>query len=397
MRLSPTIRLRLTLWYGGLFLLAGFVLLTANFLLVARDFPSGRADLREAVAARLDVPADELRPGRVIPLESRRPDRPAGFPVSDLVDEVGAEIKSDTLEQLAIQSALALAAMAVASMGLGWVVAGRMLRPLHEIAGTVHRISDQNLGERVALDGPADELMELADQFDVMLDRLQAAFETQREFVANASHELRTPLTVIRTELDVTLADRQATAAELDEMAGVMRRAIDRTERLIDQFLILARADEPAQRTDDVDLADAVRRALDARWAEADALDLRRELSLAPAAMRGDPVLIDRLVGNLVDNAVQHNEPGGWVSIATEQSADGVTIQIANGGPRIPEDEVPRLFDRFARRDRSRSRETGGYGLGLSIVRSIARRHGGSVSAQARGDGGLTVTVHLPA
>ena len=397
MRPSPTIRLRLTLWYGGLFLLAGALLLAANYALVARNFPSGGADVREAVAGRLGLAPEELRGGRVIPVEFRDPGGRRGFPFSDLFEGVGAELRADTLEQLGIQSAAALGAMAVVSMALGWFVAGRMLRPLHDISSTVRRISDQNLAERVALEGPADELKELADQFDVMLARLERSFDAQRTFVANASHELRTPLTIIRTELDVTLAGGSATREELAEMSAVVHRAIDRTERLIDQLLVLAAADEPVRRTEQIDLSETVRRTLDAHAGEFEQLDLRRELSLAAVTVRGDRALLDRLVGNLVENAIQHNKAGGRVSVVTSASPEGATFQIANDGGEIVPEQVPGLFERFARLDRSRSRGTGGYGLGLSIVRAIARAHGGEAQARARPEGGLEVTVTLPA
>ena len=396
---APSIRLRLTLWYGGLFLLAGAVLLAANFALVARNFPpAGREAQRAAVAERLGVPVEALSPARQIPVERPRPGGRRGFFVRDLFGGIGEEIRADTLDRLLVQSALGLGVMAVVSIGLGWFVAGRLLRPVHEIAATARRISEQNLDERIALAGPSDELRELADQFDAMLDRLQSAFDAQREFVANASHELRTPLTIIRTELDVTLEHGRATPDQLTAMRDVVRRAIDRTEGLIDRLLLLARAEEPLERLEAVELDVAARRAVDAlapRIAERRiAVDAS---ALAPTLVRGDPVLLDRLVGNLVENAVQHNEPDGWITIATAAGDGTATLRVANGGGEIAADELPRLFDRFARRDRSRSRQTGGYGLGLSIVRAIARAHRGSAEATALPGGGLAVEVALPA
>ena len=184
---SPSIRLRLTLGYGGLFLLAGAVLLAANFALVARNFPpAGREAQLEAVAERLGVPVEALSPARQIPVERPRPGGRRGFFVEDLFGGIGEEIRADTLDRLLVQSALGLGVIAVVSIGLGWFVAGWLLRPVHEIAATARRISEQNLDERIALAGPSDELRELADQFDAMLDRLQSAFDAQREFVANA-------------------------------------------------------------------------------------------------------------------------------------------------------------------------------------------------------------------
>ena len=280
---------------------------------------------------------------------------------------------------------------------------------MHKIAATARRISEQNLDERIALAGPSDELRELADQFDAMLDRLQSAFDAQREFVANASHELRTPLAIIRTELDVTLEDGRATPDHLTAMRDGVRRAIDRTEGLIDRLLLLARAEEPVERLEAVELDLAARRAVHALAPQIAERRIAVDASaLAPALVRGDPMLLDRLVGNLVENAVQHNEPDGWNhdrdrrgrgnrDAAETAAGEGTaTLRVANGGGAITAEELPRLFDRFTRRDRSRSRQTGGYGLGLSIVRAIARAHRGSAEATALPGGGLAVEVALP-
>ena len=398
---KPSIRLRLTLWYGTLFLLAGTVLLALNFALVARNFPSDGADLRETLEHRLELEPGELRGEFFFVVQrSRTPTSPPGVrrgvPATPLFNSVVSHIKTDTLQQIVWQSSIALALMAVVSIGLGWFVAGRMLRPVHEIAATARRISDDRLEERIALAGPSDELKDLADQFDAMLDRLQAAFVAQREFVANASHELRTPLTIIRTEIDVTLDDPDAGREQLARTAEVVRRAITRTEGLIDRLLVLARAEEPLQRDEGSDLADAVRRALDARAAEIDELGLRLTLDLGEASVEGDPMLLDRLAGNLVDNAVEHNERDGWIEIASAQDEETATLRVSNGGPLIAEEEAPRLFERFARLDASRTRGRGGYGLGLSIVRAIVRAHRGEATARSLPGGGLAVEVSLP-
>ena len=399
-----TIRLQLTLWYGSLFLLAGALLLALNFALVARNFPSGEGQVRSAVMDRLGLPADQFQPAttfefrpvdnlRVGPEQARR-----GFALADLVDNVALELRADTLRQLIVQSTLALFAMAIVSVGLGWFMAGRMLRPLHEISATMRGISERHLDARVALDGPPDELKELADQFDAMLDRLQVAFAAQREFVANASHELRTPLAIIRTELDVTLAAAEAgtgTADELRHMGDVVRRAIARTEDLIDRLLLLARAGEALSRSEPVDLARAAERALEVHAAiEERSLVLRPDLQ--PATLLGDPVLIDSLVSNLVDNAVRYNEDGGRLVVATREEAGSAVLRVENEGAEVRPEEVGRLFERFSRGERSRSRDTGGYGLGLAIVQAIAGAHHGSVDARPRDGGGLVVEVRLP-
>ena len=393
---QPSIRLRLTLWYGALFLLAGTVLLALNFALVARNFPSGGEDLRDALEERLDPQAGDLR-GEFTFLVQRAPGRGRqgvlqAVPASSLFDIIVAGIKEDTLRELLWRGSIALGLMAVASVGLGWFVAGRMLRPVHEIADTARRITDERLEERIDLAGPPDELKDLADQFDAMLDRLQTAFEAQREFVANASHELRTPLAIIRTEIDVTLDDPDAGREQLEATAEVVRRAIERTEGLIDRLLVLARAEGPLRLGEETDLADAARRALDARAEDIEAL----ALDLAEAPVEGDRMLLDRLVGNLVDNAVDHNEPGGWIEVRTRAADGAVTLRCANGGPLIPADEAPRLFERFARLERARTAGRGGYGLGLSIVRAIVRALRGSAMAEALAGGGLGVEVSLP-
>jgi hypothetical protein len=395
----PSIRLRLTLWYGALFLLAGAVLLALNFALVARNFPGGGEDLREALEERLDLDAGELR-GEFTFLVQRPvrggPDVVRAVPARSLFDNLVSQVRDDTLRQLLWRGAFALGLMAIVSIGLGWFVAGRMLRPVHEIADTARRISDERLEERIDLGGPPDELKDLADQFDAMLDRLQVAFEAQREFVANASHELRTPLTVIRTEIDVTLDDPNAGREQLEATADVVRRAIDRTEGLIDRLLVLARAEGPLQRGEAVGLADAIRRALDARAADIEEQGLRVTLDLGEASVAGDPMLLDRLVGNLVDNAVDHNEPDGWIEVTVAPDAETATLRVANGGPLIAAEDAPRLFERFARLERARTRGRGGYGLGLSIVRAIVRAHRGAVTARALPGGGLEVEVTLP-
>ena len=226
-----------------------------------------------------------------------------------------------------------------------------------------------------------------------MLDRLQTAFEAQREFVANASHELRTPLTVIRTEIDVTLDDPDAGREQLEATAEVVRRAIERTEGLIDRLLVLARAEGPLERGEAVHLADAVRRALDVRAADIEDQGLRVTLDLGEASVAGDPMLLDRLAGNLVDNAVDHNEADGWIEVTVAREGDAATLRCANGGPLIDADDAPRLFERFARLERARTRGRGRVWprpLDRARHRAGASRHGdgaGAARRRARGRG----------
>jgi signal transduction histidine kinase len=278
---------------------------------------------------------------------------------------------------------------------LGWAVAGRVLRPLQHITATAQRVSQDNLDERIGLEGPRDELKELADTFDGMLGRLSGAFASQRRFVANASHELRTPLSVIRTEVDVTLADPDATNAELRAMAETVRDATLATERLIQALLTLARSEGGIARRDPADLADGARVAIEQSASEAAALGLDVRSALEPAPVLGDRRLLERLVANLVENAIRHNRAGGMVEVRTSQAAGRSVVEVRNDGSVVPAESVASLLEPFQRLDRGARGD--GAGLGLSIVRSVAEAHGGSVELRARPSGGLVVRVSLPA
>jgi signal transduction histidine kinase len=303
--------------------------------------------------------------------------------------------RSQTLTDLLDYSLAALAALVVASAWLGWIVAGRVLRPVHAITAAARRASEENLSERIALTGPDDELKELADTFDAMLGRLDAAFASQRRFVANASHELRTPLTVMRTAIDVTLAKPGRTPAQLEAMAVEVRHAVDRAEALIEALLTLARSDRGAGPRERLDVAVLAEDALDAAAPVIRAHPVTVQAALQPAAALGDPVLVERLVTNLIDNAIRHNVLDGWVQVATG-TRDGLAfIDVANGGPLIPAELVPSLFEPF-RRLSERSGSPDGTGLGLSIVRSVAIAHSGQATARHLPAGGLEVSVWLP-
>ncbi len=292
---------------------------------------------------------------------------------------------------------MALGIMLVIVFGLSWFVAGRMLRPLHAITSTARRLSGSTLHERINLKGPRDELKELADTFDSMLGRLDSAFSAQREFVANASHELRTPLTIIRTEVDVALSDPDVSAEELQEMGSAITEAVDRSEGLIDGLLVLASADsEGSPVMTRLDLADIAAAEVDLASTEAENLGLRLELDLEPAPVMGEQALIERLVGNLVENSIRHNLPDGWFSIKTRTEGDKAVLTVTNSGALLSPEDLERLFERFYRPDKSRSRKTGGFGLGLSIVKSVVAAHGGEVRLAGLAEGGLEVTVMLP-
>jgi signal transduction histidine kinase len=358
----PTVRLRLTLLYATVFLLAGAALLTVSYILV-----------------RNNVTTEQVGDGTVAD-EVRR--------------AIQREVADDALHRLRLQYAIALAAMTALSVLLGWIVAGRALRSLQQITATARRVSQDNLDERIALQGPRDELKELADTFDAMLERLQSAFASQRRFVANASHELRTPLSVMRTELEVTLADPHASNAELRAMAETVHGALDRTERLVQALLTLARSEGAVTRRDPVDLASAARLALEhtARDVQAAELDVAADLHAAP--VRGDRRLLERLVANLVENAVGHNRPGGRVSVSTTTRNGHSVVEVVNDGEILDPAVLPGLLEPFQRIDRGARGD--GAGLGLSIVRSVAQAHGGHIALAACSNGGLRATVTLP-
>ena len=295
-----------------------------------------------------------------------------------------------------MQSSLALGLMSLASVGLGWILAGRVLRPIQDMTATARRLSDTNLHERLAMEGPADELKELADTFDDMLGRLEAAFESQRRFVANASHELRTPLAIQRTLVDVALADPDATPEELRTMAGSVRDAVDRSERLIDGLLVLARSQQGVGAIAPVDLADVAAAAVEQAAAEIEAAGLSVRRNLQPAPLTGNRVLLERLAANLVENAVRHNVSGGWMEVTTATTGGQVTLTVRNGGAPVPSEQVAGLFEPFRRLAPDRVGAGRGHGLGLSIVQAVAVAHRGSVGAEAPESGGLSVTVSLP-
>jgi signal transduction histidine kinase len=401
-----SVRLRLTLLYGGLFLLAGAGLLAVNYALVRSQFTLPFATRVEGPGPAGQELPDVLRDARAGLVVRVSPDggqfiasapTPADLAsVRRELEAVRRELEAAALNQLLAQSGIALALMAIVSVGLGWLVAGRVLAPLAAITATARRLEGSTLHERINLQGPQDELKELADTFDQMLGRLDAAFATQRRFVANASHELRTPLAIARTEVDVALADRDAGPAELRAMAERVLEANQRSERLIEGLLTLARSERQLRASEPLDLAMAAADALDAAAPEVGRLGLRVSRVLGAAPVAGDRALLERLVANLVENAVRHNRPGGWVEVDTGRAGPRSLVRVANGGPPIPPDQVATLFEPFRRLDPDRTGSGRGAGLGLSIVRSVATAHGGTATATALPDGGLEVRVELP-
>ena len=442
-----TIRLRLTLLYGLLFLIAGAALLAITYGLVAggsvpetsgsvfvtRGLSAGKLptvpQADEAIVAGKIPPTSSAgtpSKGAAVIVQQKTPSGPgvqlqayAGQVRNTFRDLTTAqtkqlkdvqaratsrinEVKSAQLSTLLTRSGIALAIMALASIGLGWVMAGRALRPVRTMSSRARGISERNLHERLALEGPDDELKELADTFDGLLTRLEGAFESQRRFVANASHELRTPITLERALVEVALADPNPT---IDSMRDTCRRVLaasEQQERLIEALLTLARSQRGLERRGPVDLREVTTEMV--RAVPADGLSVDTQLD--DARITGDEAMLERLVANLIENAVRYNQPGGWVCARTGVRAGRPTLEVENAGPVIDADQVESLVKPFVRsveNGRAPGRVNGvkpevshGLGLGLSIVQAIAEAHDAELTTVARPDGGLRVAVAFP-
>jgi signal transduction histidine kinase len=376
-----TVRMRLTLLYGALFLLSGSGLLATTYVLVQHATLAGRPGQSGVNGANPVAPtvSGPMRPQ--LDKQTR-----------EAVDRQRAE----QLHQLLIQSGIALGLMSVVSIGLGWVVAGRVLRPLRMITATAREISATNLDRRLTLQGPDDELKELGDTFDGLLARLDASFQSQRRFIANTSHELRTPLALQRTLLQLALSDPEPTVDSLLRAYDGVLGATYQQERLIDALLTLARGELGLHRRRPLDLAEVAEEALLSRTTQATDRDVRLVSTLDRAPTEGDLHLVERLVANLVDNALRYNTSAGQVEVTTGTTAEGALLSVSNTGPLIPADQLDRLFEPFQRLDAERTRHDGGLGLGLSIVQAIATTHGATVHARSRAGGGLDVRVAFP-
>jgi signal transduction histidine kinase len=306
-------------------------------------------------------------------------------------------VNSRTLKELRNYSFGALGVLFVASLGVGWVVAGRVLRPIGRITGVARDIQATDLSRRIELPGPEDELKQLADTFDAMLARLDAAFAAQRQFVADASHELRNPLAIIRTNVDVALADPNADPDDLRHTIAVVKRASDRMARLVDDLLALARRQEPTLEHEPVDLGVAVAEASDDFVVPAAARDIVLDRAIAPdVVVTGDRDALKRAVANLLENAVRLAPEGSRIRLATGSEGDRAWIAVADEGPGISAEDQAHVFDRFWRADKGRSRADGGTGLGLAIVRQIAESHGGEVRLQSKVGLGSSFVIWLP-
>ncbi|HEY3088551.1 MAG TPA: HAMP domain-containing sensor histidine kinase [Jatrophihabitantaceae bacterium] len=379
-----TARGRLTLVYGGLFTLGGAVLVTVTYLLVAHNLPAANATGGSKVNAAFVAQCDKAKREGDTQLAQKCA---AAFQAGV---NAGATVQRDTtLNHLLMYSLIALAGVSAVAALAGWLVAGRILRPVHQLTAAARAATEHNLSQRLALRGPRDELRELADTFDDMLARLDAAFASQNRFISNASHELRTPLTVMRTTVDVVLSKPAPTREELIAMGVDVRRAVDHAEALIDTLLTLARNERGLTTHQSVDLAMLAEDALDTITVDG----LHVTAALQPAVVSGDPLLLERLVANLVDNAARHNVPDGSVSVGTAAHNGSAELRVTNTGPVVPADRVDALFEPFTRLD---ERTGDGVGLGLALVASISRIHHATIDAAPRVGGGLVVTVRIP-
>jgi signal transduction histidine kinase len=391
-RLWPRrVRARLALLYAVLFLLAGSALLGLTYALLASRLPKPPPAAKLIHNPKLAALCKE---GKLAPpptqqlLEKCKSAFAAGA-------KAGSQSQRDrTLTTLLDASLIGLGIATLASAGLGWLVSGRVLRPVRSITETARRASELQLGERLALTGPDDELKELADTFDLMLERLDAAFASQKRFVANAAHELRTPLTAMRTAIEVTLSKPNRSPEQLEAMSARVKRSIEQAEATVEALLTLASSEVGPLAQELVDLATAAEDAVDAA---APAITQRRltvDAVLNPARTKGDRVLLERMIANLVDNAVRHNNPDGWIEIRTSNRADAAVFEIANTGPNVTEEQIPTLFEPFARAQQ-RINSADGVGLGLSIANAIATAHGATITAHGRAGGGLQVSVAI--
>ncbi|WP_406455694.1 ATP-binding protein [Streptomyces sp. NBC_00876] len=383
--LRPTIRIRLTLLYGGMFLIAGILLLSIIYMLAAQALHVGSELPFKIVDGQVSSEVCNLLGQGTSPSA-----------VNSAMNSCVNHQRQQALDTLLNRSLLALVGLSVIAFAFGYAMAGRVLSPLGRITRIARRVAGTDLSRRIELDGPDDELKELADTFDDMLERLERAFTAQQRFVGNASHELRTPLAINRTLLEVHLADPQA-PPELQQLGKTLLATNERSEQLVEGLLLLARSDNQIVERKPVDLAEVASRALDQARGEAETKGVVMRAVLAPAVVQGNGVLLERIALNLVQNAVRYNVPqDGWVEVTTELMPGQALMVVTNTGPVVPAYEIDNLFEPFRRLRTERTGSDKGVGLGLSIARSVARAHGGRIIAEPREGGGLVMRVSLP-
>ncbi|MEV6326762.1 HAMP domain-containing sensor histidine kinase [Streptomyces sp. NPDC051909] len=385
--LRPTIRIRLTLLYGGMFLIAGIILLAIIYLFTAQAVRDTTATLPfKVVNGTVTATTDwcEL------------PDRSTGEQLNNAVSMCLRHQSDLALDDLLRRSLFALLGLSIIAFAFGYAMAGRVLSPLGRITRTARQVAGTDLSRRIELDGPDDELKELADTFDEMLERLERAFSAQQRFVANASHELRTPLAINRTLLEVTLSD-PAAPVEIQQLGKTLLATNERSEQLVEGLLLLARSDNEIVERKPVDLAEVASRAMDQTRSEAEAKGVEFRGERAAAVVQGNGVLLERIALNLVQNAVRYNVPeDGWVEVVTSVQGGQAVLEVSNTGPVVPAYEIDNIFEPFRRLRQERTGSDKGVGLGLSIARSVARAHGGRIIAEPREGGGLVMRVTLP-
>ncbi|MEV4259361.1 ATP-binding protein, partial [Spirillospora sp. NPDC049652] len=392
-----TVRLRLTLLYGALFLVCGTALVGITYLLASQSTP-GVYTLRGPNGDTNALAHGSSRPG---PDGSSHSSSGEGGSLSEVPgpaasapdiarrsEEAARAQRARELRSLLVQSGTALGITTVISLGVGWVVAGRVLRRLQRVTAAARTISASNLHERLALDGPPDELKELGDTFDELLARLEGTFLAQRQFIAHVSHELRTPMARQRTLAQVALADPDATVESLRGAHERVLAAGAQQEQLVLALLTLARGQAGISRREPFDLGGLTRDTVLNRSEEARRLEVTVSTDLAPAPVAGDARLAERMITNLVDNALRHNVPGGRVEVVAGTRDGSAVLTVANTGRVIPEPAVDQLFEPFERLGAERSGRSEGLGLGLSIVRAIADAHDAAVLARPRSGGG---------
>lgn len=381
-----TIRGRLTAIYGALFFLAGAVLVAVTYLLVWQILNRNAPKLPDS--AQLQVVLSRMS----ISVNGSSTDLSN---LANVIRDVQEQQRADVLDSLLIQGAIAIVAIGLIAVLLGWLLAGRALRPVLRITETAKRIagSGRGLHERIDVSGPADEMTELAMTFNAMLERLDSSFDGQTRFIANASHEMRTPLAVKRALIEITIS-RSGTSQDARDLGTSLLEIDARHERLIDGLLTLAESESELTERSPVDLADVAEHVRDQLTARTD-IEVRHA-ALNPAPVVGDPVLLERLTQNLLENAIRHNRAGGWAGVTTAVVNGHSTLTVSNTGPVVRPYEIEMLFQPFRRLDRERVAGERGFGLGLSIARAVSRAHGGEITAVPRADGGLDVTVTMP-
>jgi signal transduction histidine kinase len=392
----PTARLRLTLLYGALFLLSGAALLAVTYLLfeqasAAVTFPGGvqvvfgEFSHTSAPPSAAAAHTQKLTAAKLTPAQAEQ------------VQAQVAQLHAFAMHELLVRSGIALGLTAVISVALGWLVAGRVLRPVRTISATARQISASNLDERLCLDGPDDEFRELAATLDDLLERLEASFASQRRFVANASHELRTPLTLDRALLERALRNPEPTHALWRVTCERLLASSQHQDRLIDALLALARSEGGISSYESFELSAVIDTVLLNPELDTSTMGVSVQTETGPAAVHGDPRLTERMVRNLVDNAIRYNQPSGRVDITATTRSGHAVLAVANTGPVIPAAGIGRLFQPFQRLAPNRSSQQDGNGLGLSIVKAIADAHDATITATPQPHGGLNIEVSFPA